>query len=130
MSNPTLNILNDSLTRKLDAIYARIPKIDCRRKCQMACGVVTGEEPENARMLRQLGKEFGYQQLFGRNTRPYCEFLSGPEGDCTVYVLRPLMCRLFGVTRELPCPHGCQPERWLDHSEVMHLVWLVQEATR
>ena len=33
----------------------------------------------------------------------------GPQG-CTVYDQRPLICRLFGTTPNLPCPRGQGPE--------------------
>ena len=32
----------------------------------------------------------------------------GPNG-CTVYDERPLICRLFGTTKTLPCPNGRGP---------------------
>ena len=37
----------------------------------------------------------------------------GPSG-CTVYEERPLVCRWFGSTQRLPCPHGRRPEYLLD----------------
>lgn len=34
---------------------------------------------------------------------PYRGKLTG----CTVYELRPFVCRVYGVVPGLPCPHGC-----------------------
>ena len=33
---------------------------------------------------------------------------------CQVYEERPLICRLFGTTPRLKCPHGKQPETLID----------------
>ncbi len=33
---------------------------------------------------------------------------------CQVYAERPLICRLFGTTQHLPCPHGRRPEVMID----------------
>ena len=133
--NPTLNVLKDPRSRRLEEIYARIPKIECQRKCQAACGLVcaTGRI-EDERLLRQTGEKFG-ETFFA--TRPFlgvpwveanhvhCDFLT-LSGDCEFYPLRPLMCRLFGVIRELECPHGCKPERWLTDAEKMELILAVE----
>lgn len=35
-------------------------------------------------------------------------------GGCQVYSERPLICRLFGTTAALPCPHGRRPETFID----------------
>ncbi|WP_233702101.1 YkgJ family cysteine cluster protein [Iodobacter ciconiae] len=36
------------------------------------------------------------------------------DKGCTVYLERPLICRLFGTTPALACPHGKQPEMMID----------------
>jgi len=43
--------------------------------------------------------------------------LSCPHLDtkgCSVYLERPLICRLFGTTPRLPCPHGRRPDEMID----------------
>lgn len=44
-----------------------------------------------------------------------CPLLDGDT--CTIHPLRPLMCRLWGMTKTMECPHGCQPSRWIDKDE-------------
>jgi hypothetical protein len=39
------------------------------------------------------------------------------QGRCTVYAVRPLICRLWGVVESMPCPWGCRPERFLTVEE-------------
>ncbi len=36
------------------------------------------------------------------------------EQGCTVYMERPLICRLFGTTPVLACPHGKRPQLMID----------------
>jgi Fe-S-cluster containining protein len=43
-----------------------------------------------------------YDQVGGR-----CPALV--DGRCSVYDVRPLICRLYASAEGLRCPHGCQP---------------------
>lgn len=103
------------MSAEFDALYARIPSIACKRKCQAACGPVAGSRVEVERItmlygLRPLGGEDGAQ----------CGYLD-VRGLCVAYAQRPLICRLWGVVPEMRCPHGCEPERWLTEVEVLEL---------
>lgn len=51
----------------------------------------------------------------------------GPDGRCTAYEVRPMICRLWGVTRSMACPWGCIPDRWLSDGEAMELLKLTEE---
>lgn len=51
------------------------------------------------------------------------------KGRCSIYANRPLICRLFGVAKELPCPFGCKPERWLEKPEVYMLMQRADNLT-
>ena len=57
-----------------------------------------------------------------------CSMLA-PNGRCTVYSLRPLVCRMWGVVRAMPCPWGCEPERWLTDREAMKLMAAAAELS-
>ena len=41
-----------------------------------------------------------------------CPYLG--KNGCEVYAERPLICRLFGTTPKLACPHGKRPEVMID----------------
>jgi hypothetical protein len=32
------------------------------------------------------------------------------DGRCSVYDVRPTLCRLWGVVEDMPCPWGCVPD--------------------
>ena len=38
-----------------------------------------------------------------------CGYLDQVNKRCTVYAVRPMICRLWGVTTDMACPWGCQP---------------------
>jgi len=52
------------------------------------------------------------------------------NGLCSVYAVRPLICRLWGVVREMACPFGCKPERWLADREVKRMLREMQALNK
>lgn len=46
----------------------------------------------------------------------------GDDGRCRGYEGRPALCRIWGMTKALRCPHGCVPSRWLTDQECGELV--------
>lgn len=100
----------------LDAIYAEIPVIRCKRKCAAACGPVVQMGMMGTREMVRL-------QLF--EPRPdvadplRCTLLDHATELCRAYEMRPLICRLWGVVDSplMRCPHGCEPDRWLTDDE-------------
>ncbi len=112
-----------AITLALEEIYARIPKIKCQRKCQDNCGPIVMATVEWDR-LKRAGPVAG---LGGSRGAWQCPLLI--EDSCSRYALRPIICRLFGVTRELPCPFGCVPERWLSERESRSLIAAVERLS-
>lgn len=97
------------------ALYDRLPGIDCQRRCAHACGPIVATEVEWHRMEAATGGA-----PWGVDT--VCPHLDRHAGLCGAHALRPLICRLWGVVETMPCPHGCQPERWLTAEEADVLV--------
>ena len=59
------------------------------------------------------------------------EALSCPhlgENGCEVYDERPLICRLFGTTPSLPCPHGRKPEVLIDPKVEQRIHWFARNT--
>ena len=106
-----------SAEEKLDAIYRRIPAMQCKRLCQQACGPILVTKTEHGRLAAVAGTT----ALRSDARTLLCPLLK--DGACTAYGVRPTICRLFGVSRGMPCPFGCEPERWLTDQEtraIMH----------
>lgn len=102
---------------ELRELWDRVPGIACQGKCSNSCGPI-GVSPEEDDLLKaRSGK--------GAETRSdgsmVCVHLS-LNGRCTVYSIRPLLCRLWGVVESMRCPHGCEPERVLTDQEGYELL--------
>lgn len=95
----------------LDALYATLPTVACQGRCQSACSLIPMSDREAARLTAATLAPPGYHVA-----TKTCRYLT-PAGRCNVYAVRPLICRLYGVVETMPCPHGCQPDRWLTHDE-------------
>lgn len=117
--------------RSLEDIYAAVPEAHCQGLCTDYCGPVGGSRQE-IRRARDAGVDLmtptrGIFQLgtVGLPLIPKCPALV--DGRCSIYGLRPLICRVWGVSSELPCEYGCQPDRILTKRETS---WLLAESVR
>ena len=85
----------------------KIPTFECTPGCHDCCGPVTTSSEEISRLPVKTDAEYK-AALQEWN----CVHL-GPNG-CTVYDERPLICRLFGTTPNMPCPNSCRPKEMID----------------
>lgn len=100
-------------TARLAEIYASLPSMQCRGKCQASCGSVGMTGLEQQRIAERHGKRLPRMAAFEHS----CPAL-GPFGTCAVYEDRPLVCRLWGLVQSMACPHGCVPDGgWLDEAK-------------
>lgn len=84
-----------------------IPAFACVPGCHDCCGPVTASSDEVARLPAKT--EVEHQAALDQYNCPYL----GKNG-CEVYGERPLICRLFGTTPNLPCPNGKAPIEMID----------------
>lgn len=104
----------------LKTVYAYLPKIDCQQKCQAWCGPIMMSDLEAKRMRVQSGQD----NLLPTDSDGTCPMLV--DGLCSVYSVRPLICRLWGVTPAMTCPFGCKAEWELeDDSALIDLIFNV-----
>jgi uncharacterized protein len=126
---------------KLEALYASLPTIQCKRKCLNYCGPILISKIEAARLEAKRGhldrqacfeaaKKISLpapaileREYIGIGIKDHCVFLEPMFGYCTVYKMRPLVCRLWGMmdTPLMRCPHGCVPTRWVTDAESKRL---------
>lgn len=110
----------------LDAIYAELPAIDCQGRCWDSCGPIEMTMAERQRIQRA-----------GVNIPPGSFYRDGPSmcpaltmfHQCSVYEIRPLICRIWGLSKRLPCTYGCRPERYLTEPEAYELLARVWELS-
>jgi Fe-S-cluster containining protein len=106
-------------------VYRRIPAVNCQGLCVDSCGPISMSKAEAAR-LRALGVVVPAMAeavaAIERGEDYYCPALQ--EGRCQVYDDRPTICRLWGATTSMPCPHGCTPPDALSQAESHELLVL------
>jgi hypothetical protein len=99
---------------QLDALYAELPRLECRGKCQESCGPIDMSLAERQR-IRERGVEIPPLS----SPCPALTFM----GTCGVFEVRPVICRLWGVVEAMACPWGCAPEGgWLDDATALELI--------
>jgi len=110
--------------RKLEAIYARIPTLDCKGCCHSACTVIGCSQLEDLRIMKETGKDIVCtieDIILATQGHMPCIFLDKNK-RCEIYPVRPAICRLFGVAEGLECPHGCKPKKMLIRREAHEIL--------
>ena len=103
------------ITEEIDRLYATLPHIECQRRCQKACGPILMSKAEADRIAERIGRT-------PKDTNDLsCPMLS-IMGSCTIYDIRPAICRIYGLTKSLQCQFGCTPEHWLEDAEAHRLL--------
>jgi len=92
--------------RRLEELYARIPKFECRRGCSECCVHPIWSRAEWDRLPESRREN---------KASLMCQY-SCADGKCEVYERRPLTCRLFGSTERLSCPYT-GPDKLLTRGE-------------
>lgn len=110
-------------------VYRRIPMVECRGLCVDSCGPISMSKAEDAR-LRELGVAIPPMvdalAAIDDGMDYYCPALR--DGKCSVYEDRPAICRLWGATESMPCPHGCTPAGALTRAASRKLLRLAAAA--
>lgn len=120
------------MSATLAEIYARIPSVKCKGLCQECCGPIGMSPLEMERLRGRVGEKIQPTSMgpfgFGLCSKSLTCPLLGANGRCTVYDLRPVICRVWGAVKSMRCPHGCRPKRWLSKEESFELLRLAREA--
>ncbi|HEY9103149.1 YkgJ family cysteine cluster protein [Chitinimonas sp.] len=80
----------------------RIPSFECLPGCHDCCGPVMASSTELAYLPERSEAE--HEAALRELSCPHLG-----EHGCQAYAERPLICRLFGTTQRLACPHGRRP---------------------
>lgn len=111
--------MNKKKLSALEAIYKRVPAIECKGLCHLSCGPISMGAFEAKRIEKKV------HALPVVNENLSCSMLK--DGRCSVYAIRPLICRLYGVSEGMRCPFGCVPQNVLSRPEAYDLL---EEALR
>lgn len=107
---------NRRLDRELDALYATLPHIECQGLCSDSCGPIGMSLRERGRIIERARKPVTCGSYAS------CSMLTD-DRRCSVYDIRPMICRLWGLLNSMRCPYGCIPEGGLlDDAEGVRLL--------
>jgi hypothetical protein len=132
MTDPAPLTRAQKVDAHLDDLYNQVPNINCKGLCTDSCGPVDGGAREVVRMRRAgvaLPPAHEGLRLVLADPGYRCPALV--DGACSTYGVRPMICRVWGASEDLPCPHGCRPEPGtplLSSAETQHLVDAARKA--
>ena len=120
-----------------EELLKKIKSLKCKGLCQESCGPIGISKGERQRIrdyctrhsipffplhIRNAMIAVVEWKLSNGQVRPeMCPYLQ--NGKCSVYPVRPMICRCWGTTMEMRCPYGCEPEEgWLTNDEAFSLI--------
>jgi len=117
--------------KRLFDLYKMIPEFKCKDKCGDCCGYISFSRYELKIIKRYLKRNnlkikvhpnkpltrFFNSYIIGD---PFCPFLT-KDKKCLIYPVRPTICRLFGVIKELKCPHK-EPEQYFSSDMALYIL--------
>jgi len=103
---------------KLDDIYRQIPSASCPEGCGQCCGPVFPSLAELRNIKGYcLGHHLEYKAFLDITDDGSCPYLTAQK-ECSIYPVRPFLCRILAASIDLPCPLGkCIPQRVLNHPQ-------------
>lgn len=110
-----------ALYAKLDALYQQLPTIACKGLCSEACGPIVMSMAEAER----LKKADQWRRQPAIRADLTCVYLTERQ-RCSVYPVRPLICRAWGLVKRMSCMHGCVPSRWLSDLEFVEIAKAIE----
>lgn len=119
--------------RVLAELYAQVPDMaDCRGLCHDSCGPIPTTARERERVAEagaRLPTVYRSLTLIDDDPDWRCPAL-GDDNRCTVYDVRPLICRLYGAVENMPCAHGCVPVGgYLTREQAAELIRTAEKLT-
>jgi hypothetical protein len=110
--------LAKTLRRGLEKIYSRIPEFKCQERCGECCGPVRWSLAEEI-VIRDYIRRHGIEYRKMKSIMDYCPFLT-EDKKCSIYPVRPLVCRVYGVLENLRCPY-IKPEKYMSLEEFFEM---------
>ena len=94
---------------EIQKLYDKIPSFSCKKGCVDCCDNYIQFAPEE----EERAGGFPY-------TERMCPHIK--DGGCSVYPDRAFICRIYGASEIMPCPHGYAPEKPLTETETRALL--------
>lgn len=109
------------MNSKLEEVYRQIPKSTCPHGCGECCGVLWPSLAEIRNIKDWCERHSVEYKGFNPVVCLDCPYL-GTQKGCNIYPVRPFLCRILGVSEDLPCPlRKNYPARVLNHLQTQTL---------
>lgn len=109
---------------EIEDIYGLIPDFICTEGCHECCrnfGVPSRTQVEDERIMTFLQENSMPAGTASGNTCPYLN-----ATGCSIYPVRPLICRLYGTAPNYRCKMDVAPLRMLHADEEADIFYLYQ----
>lgn len=115
--------------RQLRELYARVPQIACKGECWDSCGPIE-MTPLEERILNERSVVIPPRAEALEVLRATGDFTCPALVDrrCSVYDVRPMICRVWGVSESLRCPYGCEAQSVLTDEDAFVLLMEANNA--
>ena len=105
------------MNQKLEYIYNQIPVSVCPPDCGACCGILFPSLAELNNIKEWCSKHSVKYKDFNMQVGLNCSYLI-EDKRCSIYPVRPFLCRLLGVCSTLPCPlNKCKTKKVLNESQ-------------
>ena len=114
---------------EIEDIYNLIPDFMCTEGCYECCknfGVPSRTKVEDERIKKFLKDNSMQPGEAKGHTCPYLDE-GRKEGGCSIYPVRPLICRLYGTAPNYLCSMGVRPVLLLQEDEEEEIFHLYQK---
>jgi hypothetical protein len=105
---------------RVKRVYQLLPSLECKGLCAECCGPIAMTELEYKNLRELSGGDLSVDEHLT------CSLLH--DGRCSQYADRPGVCRLWGVSENMPCEFGCKPDRYLTRQEGNEFLASVERA--
>jgi len=92
------------IKNRVEEIYSLIPNYNCKH-CHKCCLPIIWFEPENV-LIKEYLKNNNLDWSYKNFNNKKCSFLK--ENGCSIYPVRPIVCRLQGVISDLTCKNNME----------------------
>lgn len=129
-----MSIVPQDIINQLEELYASLPTMQCKGKCQTCCGPIDMSLAEQVRIEergvqippmtpdRVSAWEANHKFHPVTGDPLWCPALDLETGGCKVYDVRPIVCRLWGTSESMPCGHGCETTKMLTNAEALDFI--------
>ena len=104
------NIPKAEIINRLNKIYDLIPSFDCKH-CQKCSAPIMWFKPEEINIKEFIKKQeleyITWSDEEFKTNKMKCPYLQ--HNRCTIYPVRPMVCRLQGTITQLICPNNPHP---------------------